>query len=92
MSELADTDEASAPQPVLLHGLEVHLSFGQSVLHVPRDRYLAVVKGLLAPLCLLVPEPWARVAVWLEAWARVECLVHLRVAPVWVAPVCHPQV
>jgi NADH-quinone oxidoreductase subunit C len=48
MSELADTDEASAPQPVLLHGLEVHLSFGQSVLHVPRDRYLAVVKGLLA--------------------------------------------
>jgi NADH-quinone oxidoreductase subunit C len=38
----------SAPESITLHGCPLVISFGQQVLHVPRDRYAAVVKSLLA--------------------------------------------
>jgi NADH-quinone oxidoreductase subunit C len=48
MSETTEVAEESAPEPVTLHGCVLLTPLGQQVLHVPRDRYLAVVKGLLA--------------------------------------------
>ncbi len=36
------------PEPVLVHGCRLVVSFGQQVLFVPRDRYLVVIKALLA--------------------------------------------
>lgn len=39
---------AESPEPESLHGCPVAVSRGQRVLHVPRDRYLAVMKRLLA--------------------------------------------
>jgi len=48
MSESIETAEESAPEPVTLQGCALVVSLGQQVLHVPRERYLEVVKGLLA--------------------------------------------
>ena len=52
MSQPNDVAEESVPepvtQPVTLHGCPVLISFGQQVIHVPRERYLEVVKALLA--------------------------------------------
>lgn len=48
MSDAADLQQQSAPEPVLLHGCRLHELFGQRVLFVPREQYLKVVKGLLA--------------------------------------------
>jgi NADH-quinone oxidoreductase subunit C len=39
---------ADTPEPEVLHGCPVTESRGQRVVHVPRDRYLAVMKLLLA--------------------------------------------
>ncbi len=36
------------PEPVMVHGCRLVVSFGQQVMFVPRDRYLAVIKALLA--------------------------------------------
>ena len=36
------------PEPVMVHGCRLVVSFGQQVLFVPRDRYLVVIKALLA--------------------------------------------
>jgi NADH-quinone oxidoreductase subunit C len=47
MTETTDTVEESAPEPTL-HGCLLHEAFGQHVLHVPRDRYVEVVRALLA--------------------------------------------
>jgi NADH-quinone oxidoreductase subunit C len=48
MSESIEAAEESAPEPITLQGCPLVISFGQQVLHVPRQRYLDVVKGLLA--------------------------------------------
>jgi NADH-quinone oxidoreductase subunit C len=48
MSDPTDTAEQSAPATRELHGCLLVTTFGQEVLHVPRDRYAAVVKALLA--------------------------------------------
>jgi NADH-quinone oxidoreductase subunit C len=53
MSEPTEVAEESVPEPVTVpsetvHGCPLIISFGQRVLHVPRDRYLDVVKALLA--------------------------------------------
>ena len=47
MSEPTDVAEESAPEPVTVHGCALQISFGQQVLHVPRQRYIEVVKALL---------------------------------------------
>ncbi|MFM7535775.1 MAG: NADH-quinone oxidoreductase subunit C [Acidimicrobiales bacterium] len=39
---------AESPEPEVLHGCPVTASRGQRVIHIPRDRYLAVMKLLLA--------------------------------------------
>jgi NADH-quinone oxidoreductase subunit C len=48
MSDATDAADESAAEPTSLHGCPLVISFGQQVLHVPRDRYVAVVKALLA--------------------------------------------
>lgn len=48
MADTADVQHESAPQPVTLHGCPLTVTFGQRVLHVPRDQYAKVVKALLA--------------------------------------------
>jgi NADH-quinone oxidoreductase subunit C len=53
MSQPIDVAEESVPELVtpatdIMHGCPVLISFGQQVIHVPRDRYLEVVKALLA--------------------------------------------
>jgi NADH-quinone oxidoreductase subunit C len=47
MSDAIAVADDSAPDPVTLHGCPLVTAFGQQVLHVPRDRYLEVVKALL---------------------------------------------
>jgi NADH-quinone oxidoreductase subunit C len=47
MADTTDTVEESAPEPTL-HGCPLHVAFGQQVLHVPRERYVEVVRSLLA--------------------------------------------
>jgi NADH-quinone oxidoreductase subunit C len=47
MSDTADVQHGSAPDPVTLHGCPLTVTFGQRVLHVPRDQYTKVVKALL---------------------------------------------
>ena len=48
MSDSIEVAEESAPEPVTLHGCPLLISYGQQVAHVPRDRYVDVVKALLA--------------------------------------------
>ena len=48
MADTADVQHESAPEPVVLHGCPLTVTFGQRVLHVPRDQYTKVVKALLA--------------------------------------------
>lgn len=52
MSDSIEVAEESAPEqvtlPVTLHGCPLLISFGQQVVHVPRQRYVEVVKALLA--------------------------------------------
>ena len=48
MSDTAATGEQATPEPITLHGCPLVETFGQQVLHVPRERYTAVVKALLA--------------------------------------------
>ena len=47
MSDTAATGEQATPEQITLHGCPLVETFGQQVLHVPRDRYTAVVKALL---------------------------------------------
>lgn len=47
MADTADQQHESAPEPVTLHGCPLTVTFGQRVLHVPRDQYIKVVKALL---------------------------------------------
>jgi NADH-quinone oxidoreductase subunit C len=47
MADATDTVEESAPEPTL-HGCLLQVAFGQQVLHVPRERYVDVVRALLA--------------------------------------------
>lgn len=44
----ASAPEPIAAEPVTVHGCPLVISFGQQVVFVPRDRYVAVVKALLA--------------------------------------------
>jgi NADH-quinone oxidoreductase subunit C len=52
MSQPTEVAEESAPEPVTLpvtlHGCPLLISFGQQVLHVPRQRYIEVTRALLA--------------------------------------------
>lgn len=48
MSDATEAAQATAPEPVTLHGCPLLTTFGQQVLHVPRDRYAQVIKALLA--------------------------------------------
>lgn len=48
MSDTAEPQQQSAPEPVTLHGCPLVTAFGQQVLFVPRDQYTKVVKALLA--------------------------------------------
>jgi NADH-quinone oxidoreductase subunit C len=48
MSDTPAPGEQVAPEPITLHGCPLVEAFGQQVLHVPRERYVAVVKALLA--------------------------------------------
>lgn len=48
MSDTAEPQQQSAPEPATLHGCPLVTSFGQQVLFVPRDQYSKVVKALLA--------------------------------------------
>lgn len=47
MADTADVQHESAPEPVTLHGCPLTVTFGQRVLHVPREQYSKVVKALL---------------------------------------------
>jgi NADH-quinone oxidoreductase subunit C len=44
----ADADPAVAPEAPTLHGCPISDSRGQAVVHVPRDRYLDVLRALVA--------------------------------------------
>ena len=48
MSDTAEVEQQSAPEPVTLHGCPLVEAFGQQVLFVGRDQYAKVVKALLA--------------------------------------------
>ena len=48
MSDSIEVAEESAPELPTLHGCPLLITLGQQVVHVPRDRYVEVVKALLA--------------------------------------------
>lgn len=88
MSEQIDA-QATAAQPVMLHGCPTVVSFGQSVVFVARDRYAAVVRALLADgyeMCadltavdyLLMPERTVADGVERERFEVVVNLLSLR--------------
>jgi NADH-quinone oxidoreductase subunit C len=89
MSEPTDVAEESAPEPVTLHGCTVQIAFGQQVLHVPRQRYIDVVKALLTDgyeMCvdltavdyLLMPNRSVPAGVTAERFEVVVNLLSLR--------------
>jgi NADH-quinone oxidoreductase subunit C len=47
MSEATTTEEATAPEPSVLHGVPLSDSRGQRVLHPTREGYLALLRTLL---------------------------------------------
>jgi NADH-quinone oxidoreductase subunit C len=47
MTDTIDAPEESSPEPTL-HGCPLQTATGQQVLHVPRERYVEVVRALLA--------------------------------------------
>ena len=48
MTDAPATEQPLTPEPEMVHGCRLVVSFGQQVLFVPRDRYPVVMRALLA--------------------------------------------